>query len=92
VEQVELVIGAFCGVQVDALQFALGALAKGTILENTAFIYHTPHLLLFCRQCENDYVAEPDDLLCPACLQADFQVRQGQEMLVKTIRGEKNGI
>ncbi len=87
-----MVIGAFSGVQVDALQFALGALAKGTILENTAFIYHTPNLLLFCRQCENEYVAEPDDLLCPVCLQADFEVRQGQEMLVKTIRGEKNGI
>jgi len=91
VEEVELVIGAFSGVQVEALQFALEALSKGTILENTTFIYHTPHLLLYCQHCENEYVADPEDLLCPTCLQANFEVRQGQEMLVKTIRGEKNG-
>lgn len=86
-----MVIGAFSGVQVDALQFALQAFSAGTILEGTEFIYHTPPLLLLCRSCKNEYAADMDDLLCPTCLQANYEVRQGREMLVKTIRGEKNG-
>ena len=43
---VELEIGAFSGVQVDALQFALDALRKDTILSNTQFNFQTPPLLL----------------------------------------------
>ena len=82
-------IGAFCGVQVDALQFALQALTQKSILLNTEFVIHTHPLLLHCRTCDNDYAADPDDVICPGCMKADFAIRQGQEMIVKAILGEK---
>ena len=86
---IELEIGAFSGVQVDALQFALDALRKDTILSNAEFNFQTPPLLLYCQICENEYAAEPEDLICPGCMKADFKIRQGQELLVKAIHGEK---
>ena len=80
-------IGALSGVQVDALQFALETITCSTPLEKTIFHYHISPLLLFCRGCANEYVADPEDMLCPACLQSDFEIRQGTAMRVKTIRG-----
>lgn len=88
--QVELTIGTLCGVDVGALQFALDALRPGTLLAETEFIIHSPYLLLYCKNCENEYVADYDDLLCPSCLGEEFEVRQGQEMLVKAIHGVKD--
>ena len=80
-------IGALSGVQVDALQFALEAITCSTPLEKTIFHNHISPLLLFCRGCANEYVADPEDMLCPACFQSDFEIRQGTAMRVKTIRG-----
>lgn len=87
--KVELVIGAFSGVEVDALQFALDMLRPGSQLADTEFVFHQPLLLLFCNLCQNEYVVTCENLVCPACQKAEFEVRQGREMLVKTIHGEK---
>jgi hydrogenase nickel incorporation protein HypA/HybF len=84
---VHLEIGAFSGVEVEALQFALEVLSPGTLLETARFTFHTPHLLLYCLDCENEYIGDPEDLLCPGCLGADFEVRQGREMVVRSIHG-----
>ncbi len=89
IDQVELEIGAFSGVEVAALKFALEVLCPGTVLAETEFIYHTPHLLLYCGECENQYVADLDDLLCPSCLGVHYQVVQGRELLVRSIQGEQ---
>ena len=75
--------------QVDALQFALDVLRKDTLLSNAEFNFQTPPLLLYCRICENEYAAKLEDLICPGCMKADFEIRQGQELLIKAIHGEK---
>jgi len=82
-----LEIGVLSGVEVDALQFALDVLAPGTLLGNVCFTFDTPLLLLYCHECENEYIGDIDDLLCPGCLGSEFEVRQGRQMMVKAIRG-----
>ena len=89
IQKIELVIGAFCGVQVDALLFALNALRKDTILSEAEIIITSPPLVLYCLNCKNEYSATIEDLICPGCLKADFEIKHGQEMLVKAIHGEK---
>lgn len=89
IQKVELEIGPFSGVQIDALQFALNVLCKETILAKSEFDFHSSPLLLYCRLCHNEYAAEPEDLICPGCLKADFEIKQGQTMLIKAIHGEK---
>jgi hydrogenase nickel incorporation protein HypA/HybF len=88
VDMVELEIGVFSGVQVDALQFALKALTPKTTLKSTDFVCHTTLLKLYCHHCNDFYIADPQDLICPHCLKSDFKVITGCEMLVKSIHGE----
>ncbi len=45
----------------------------------------SPPLLLFCRNCETEYLGELEELRCPACLQENFTVLRGREMLVRSI-------
>ena len=89
ISQVELIIGPLSGVDVDALQFALNSIKSNTILEESEFIFHSPHLLLFCKNCQNEYVADCQDYVCPACQLTDYEIIQGCELLIKSIRGEK---
>ena len=87
--QVDIIIGPFSGVDLDALQFALNALKPNTILQESIITFHTPDLLLFCNKCENEYVADILDLTCPACQSTDFEIIQGRELLIRSIQGEK---
>ena len=73
----------------DALIFALDALRDNTILSKSEIIINTTPLLMYCLNCRNEYAGAPDDLICPGCMKANFDIKQGQELLVKAIHGEK---
>jgi len=87
VHKLTLEIGQFSGVEIDALEFAFRALTPGTVLETAEIEYVTPPLVLYCTQCENEYLGDLDDLRCPACMQSCFEVVQGRELAVKSIAG-----
>lgn len=89
VSRVVLEIGQFSGVEVHALQQAFSALCPGTVMEGAHIEYLTPCLLLFCEDCQNEYLAGGDDLCCPACEGSNYKVRQGRELLVKSIQAEE---
>ncbi len=91
VRRVVLEIGSFSGVDVPALEFALNVLRRGTVLQSAEIEYQVPPLLLYCRDCENEYVAGPEDLACPACDGTQFDVVHGQELRVKSIAGGQDG-
>ena len=86
--RVVLEIGQFSGVEPDLLRFAFAAIKKGTALEHAGIVILVPPLLLYCRECENEYLGEIDDLCCPICMKDQFNVIRGREMLVKSIEGE----
>jgi hydrogenase nickel insertion protein HypA len=85
-----LEIGQFSGVEVGPLEFAFGVFKKGTILEYAEIEVLTPPLLLLCKRCENEYLADFEDLRCPTCLDQVFDILQGQDLMVKSIVGETN--
>lgn len=82
-----LEIGQFSGVEPELLRFAFEVIKKGTILERAEIEMQIPPLLLYCRECENEYLGEMDDLRCPVCLKEQFRVLQGREMVVRSIEG-----
>lgn len=82
-----LEIGQFSGVEPELLRFAFEVIKKGTILEQAEIEMESPPLLLYCRECENEYLGELDDLRCPVCLKEQFRVLQGCEMMVRSIEG-----
>lgn len=69
------------------MRFAFEVIKKGTILERAEIEMQIPPLLLYCRECENEYLGEMDDLRCPVCLKEQFRVLQGREMVVRSIEG-----
>jgi Zn finger protein HypA/HybF involved in hydrogenase expression len=77
------------GVQIDSLKFALDALKPATMLSQAEFFFSTPLLLLYCRDCKNEYVAQIDDLICPGCMRSDFEIRQGNELKITAIQGTR---
>ena len=83
----ELEIGAFSGVEPELLQFAFSIIKKNTILEDSEIKINVPPLILFCNNCETDYLGDLEDLRCPVCLGEDFKVHQGRELRVKSIVG-----
>jgi hydrogenase nickel incorporation protein HypA/HybF len=87
VKEVNVEIGAFAGVEPNLLQFAFSILKKKTLLAESDLIIITPPLLLYCKNCETEYLGDVEDLRCPACLGNDFEVKQGRELQVKSISG-----
>lgn len=88
VVRVVLEIGQFSGVEPELLRFAFAAIKNGTVLEQAEIEIEVPPLLLYCRECQNEYLGETNDLCCPVCLKEQFEIVRGREMLVKTIEGE----
>ncbi len=91
VNKIVLEIGQFSSVEVGPLEFAFDAFKKGTILEQAEIGALTPPLLLLCKNCENKYLADFEDLRCPACLDQSFDILQGKDLMVKSIVGETGG-
>ena len=87
IQKVVLVIGQFSGVEPDLLQFAFDFITEDTIMKNVVIEIESPPLLLYCKNCETDYLGELEDLRCPACMGEDFVILQGRELLVKSIIG-----
>ncbi len=87
IDKVVLEIGQFSGVEVELLRYAFEIINKGTLIEKAEIEILSPPLLLYCRQCETEYLGELDDLRCPVCLGEQFETLQGREMLVKSIVG-----
>ncbi len=91
VNRVQLEIGQWSGVEVGALEFALRALTRGTVLEDAVLECQAPPALLYCQLCENEYLGDQEELCCPVCRGTDFQVLRGRELVVKSVVGEANG-
>jgi hydrogenase nickel incorporation protein HypA/HybF len=91
VSKIVLEIGQFSGVEIGALEFAFSAFKKGTLLETAEIEYVKPPLMLFCRNCESEYLGDWEDLRCPACMSEKFDIIQGQELVIKSIMGEVDG-
>jgi len=87
IARVVLEIGQFSGVEPELLRYAFEWVNKGTLLEHAEFEILTPPLLLYCRNCETEYLGELEDLRCPVCLGETFDTIQGREMRVKSIVG-----
>ncbi|NMC85933.1 MAG: hydrogenase maturation nickel metallochaperone HypA [Anaerolineaceae bacterium] len=87
VRRVDVQIGAFSGVEPELLTFAFSVLKKKTTLAEAELEIIKLPLLLYCRDCETDYVGESEDLRCPICLGENYDIKQGRELKVIAISG-----
>jgi hydrogenase nickel incorporation protein HypA/HybF len=80
-------IGQFSGVEPHALEFAWQFVSQKTAAEGATLEVLRPPLLLYCLDCEDEYAGDLEDLRCPVCEGENFEIRQGREMVVKSIGG-----
>jgi hydrogenase nickel incorporation protein HypA/HybF len=85
-----LEVGQFSGVEPDLLRFAFQFVKKESILEGVQIEILTPPLALFCKNCKAEYAASLDDLCCPTCGNATFEVLSGRELRVTSITGNRD--
>ncbi len=85
VREIEIEVGVFSGVVVDALEFAMESAVKGTILENAVCKIVTVQGKVRCTECRNEY--ETDNLfeICPKCKTCAPDIIQGRELRVKSL-------
>jgi len=85
VKEVEIEVGELSGVVYDALEFALQAAVKGTLMEHSSVQINLIKGLARCTECLHEY--ETDSLFkpCPECKNCAPDIIGGKELRVKSI-------
>ena len=86
VSEVELDIGTVSGVIPETLEFVMDITIKGTLLENAKIIINIIEAKAKCRKCNHDFVIDDIYSLCPQCCSYEFDIIQGKELKVKSIK------
>ncbi len=78
-------IGTMAGVEFDALDTALEAAVRNTLLENTEIVVNKIQAMTRCIDCQHTF--EIDDFLtpCPKCGGLFNEVYLGKELKIKSI-------
>lgn len=85
VNEIELEIGELSGVVNDAMEFAMDAAIKGTLLENARVnIIKIPGLAI-CKSCGNEFKIENFFDACTKCGAYNPDIISGKELRVKSL-------
>jgi hydrogenase nickel incorporation protein HypA/HybF len=88
--QLEVSIGRLSGVYADAVRFAFGLLAAGTIVDGAKMVIHEPKPICRCHACHAE--VEIDDLVvqCPKCAADEITIEGGRDMMLQSIEIEES--
>jgi len=86
--EVKLEIGALSGIDIEALQFALETIEKGSLFEKAIFTIIRITGTGMCKLCQEEF--EMRDLLsvCPKCKEQPGSIIRGKELKVLSILAE----
>jgi hydrogenase nickel incorporation protein HypA/HybF len=90
ISEVELDIGTISGVVPETLEFALDIAVKGTIMEGAKIKMNIFNAKAKCLSCEKEFEVDDIYTLCPHCGSLQFDIIQGKELKVKSIKIEDN--
>jgi hydrogenase nickel incorporation protein HypA/HybF len=86
VEAVHLKLGAFSGVDKDALEFSYGIACEGTPLQGSRLIIEQVPIAIFCPTCSMEHIlASPQQMCCPECQTPAYDVRSGRELEITAL-------
>lgn len=85
VPEIVLDIGTVSGVVVDALEFALESVCKGTIIEKAKIITNEIPATGPCLFCGEEFNVEAVFAQCPACEEYNINIIQGKELKVRSL-------
>ncbi len=85
VHRITLKVGDLSGVVTEALQFAFEVVTQGTIAEGARLVVERVPVVCRCRRCERDFRSDDVIYLCPVCGEISADVRQGRELILKSL-------
>jgi len=90
IKSVSLVIGAFSGVEADAVSFCFEVVAKGTLAEGAALVIEKVPLRVDCASCGRNSVNEDNFPICPLCGGTNVVITAGREFVIRSMEVEDN--
>jgi hydrogenase nickel incorporation protein HypA/HybF len=87
VTAIHLLIGDFAGVEEELMQRAFQLTKHGPLLDNADLVIQRIPLILYCIDCDNEYVAETQDLSCTSCSGLNYELVTGRELEIRSIKG-----
>lgn len=85
VSRIELEIGAWSGVEPDAITLAMEEAVRGSIASKAALVFLWTKAVAGCEDCCNEF--EPEDVfkICPYCNSLNTHLLTGKELKIKSI-------
>jgi len=85
VNEVNIIVGEFSSVSMDALEFAMEVARKGTVFENAKINIKSAKTILLCSQCSGQTVMEDYIFKCGRCGSTSVKIVSGDRMYVDSI-------
>lgn len=86
---IKLIIGKMRQIVPEAMQFAFEASTKGTLLESSVLEMEFKSIKMRCKSCSAEFQVDDNMYICETCQGTDLSIIQGQELIIKSIEGEK---
>ena len=88
INEIELDIGTQSGVVLEALDFAMQAAVRGTMLEHAEVKINTIPARAACTSCQHEFYVEDLFSPCPECGHPFCEIIQGRELKVRSLKVE----
>ncbi len=88
VTEIVLDIGAVSGVVPENLEFAWEVSAKNTVVEGALLKINFIEAKAVCLECKKEFELDDIYTMCPHCGSFQFEIIQGKELKVKSIKIE----
>ena len=77
---IKLQIGVMSGIEIDALEFAFGAVAANTPAATSRLMIDIMPVRCYCERCKNIFESTPAAYACPVCGEVSADLRSGREL------------
>ena len=85
VHEIDVEIGTLAGVVNESLEFAMNAITRETIFQNTKLIIHEVLPLARCIDCNLEYTTSYLFSSCPVCNKTNTLLIRGKELRVTSL-------
>jgi len=85
IKEVELEIGTLAGIEFEALEFAMQAVTRNTMLDNSEIIIKKIEAESQCLDCNKKFEAFNLFNTCPKCKSYNTKLVSGKELRLKSI-------
>ncbi|MDX1808152.1 MAG: hydrogenase/urease nickel incorporation protein HypA [Sulfurospirillaceae bacterium] len=88
ITKVEVKIGKLSGVEPYLLESAFETFKEKSICDKAEFVMNIQDVVVYCHNCEREFVLEKNEFFCPDCRSLDIKTIDGTDMYLMKIEME----